>query len=210
MAKAIGRVLSVSLLASSLTACGGGLVGIGSAIAGATLPAARDQSADETRQIQLSAEVREIDELQRRILVTTDDGRSGTVLYDAATLVVQREVHIPIRDLNRGDRIVVRARQDSHGLVHAERIDVQQPVAPQDAPPPAAPVVQEHAGTVSRIDLENGSLVLATTAGTVTLWLPDDAPQATRDYFRRLRAGDDVRLEAAAAAAGRLEIYRFL
>ena len=51
-------------------------------------------------------------------------------------------------------------------------------------------------GRVGQIDYERGLFILQTQNGNYTVSLPYNPPQATVDYFRRLRTGDNVRLEA--------------
>jgi hypothetical protein len=70
------------------------------------------------------AEVVEVDELQRRIRVTTDDGRTGTVLYDGNTLVVREGQHVTVRTLAPGEPVVIQVER-SDGQLYAVRIDVQ-------------------------------------------------------------------------------------
>ena len=65
-------------LLSPVAGCGGGLAAIGSGVAGAALPAARGESSHPVHEGQVIGEVLELDELQRRIVLTTDDGRSGS------------------------------------------------------------------------------------------------------------------------------------
>lgn len=194
------RLVLVPALTLAATGCGTGLAAVGANVAGAALPAARGQDTDR----QISAEVREVDALQHRIVVTTDDGRTGTVRYDGATVVVLRQQHHPVSTLEPGDRVLIQARQDGQGQLVAVRIDVHQPVRAG-----AADVV-DVAGSVGRVDHEAGILVITTATGDVTVSIPATAPQATLDYFRGLRPGAAVRLEAVPAADGALEIHRFL
>jgi hypothetical protein len=194
------RGLAALILALPLAACGGGLAAVGAGVAGAALPSARSQQADEDRTVQVTGEVREVDELQQRILLTTEDGRSGSVRYDGGTLVVRDQQHYPVRTLARGDGVVVQARQDAQGVILAVRIDVHRP---------AAEARREIAGTVARLDVEEGSLAIATTEGEGTVWLPSDAPPELAERFRGLEEGEEVRLEVTPTASGRLYIHRF-
>lgn len=111
-------------LLSPVAGCGGGLAAIGSGVAGAALPAARGESSHPVHEGQVSGEVLELDELQRRIVLTTDDGRSGSLLYDANTIVVHQQEHHPIDFIRSGDRVVIQTRQEGNGPVMAVRIDV--------------------------------------------------------------------------------------
>jgi hypothetical protein len=194
------RRLAALALALPLAACGGGLAAVGAGVAGAALPAARSQQAEESREVQLTGEVREVDELQQRILLTAEDGRSGSVRYDGGTVVVRQQQHYPVRTLERGDGVVVQARQDAQGIIHAVRIDVHRP---------AAEARREVAGTVVRIEVDTRELVVATADGEVMVWLASDAPAELAERFSALAEGDDVRVEATPVAGGRLYIHRF-
>lgn len=195
------RFILAAVLGLATTSCGGGIAAIGASAAGAALPAARGQ---ETLR-QISAEVRDVDALQRRIQVTTEDGRTGTVRYDDATVVVRRQEHHPVTSLEPGDRVLIQARQDAQGQLTAARIDVHQP-----ARTAAIEAVRIVAGSIASIDHDEGFLVVTTEAGAVRVTVPATSPQATLDYFRRLVPGAAVRLEAVPAADETLEIHRFL
>ncbi|HSJ06380.1 MAG TPA: hypothetical protein VK936_06750 [Longimicrobiales bacterium] len=202
MTFAYTRVLAAValVLALPLAACGGGLAAVGAGVAGAALPSARTQQGEETREVRVTGEVREVDELQQRILLTTEDGRSGSVRYDGGTVVVRQQQQYPVRTLERGDGVVVEARQDPQGIIRAVRIDVHRA---------AADARREVAGTVIRIDAETRELVVGTEDGEVTVWLPSDAPTALAERFRALAEGDEVRVEATSVTGGRLFIHRF-
>ncbi|HEU5208389.1 MAG TPA: hypothetical protein VFU06_03175 [Longimicrobiales bacterium] len=136
------RSLLLLVLLVPATACGGGLAAIGSGVAGAALPAALGESKQAVQQGQVTGKLLELDELQQRIVLTTDDGRRGSVLYDSGTIVVYRQEHHPIDFLRAGDRVVVQTRQEGSGPVLAARIDVhRESGAAGDAsstPPPDA------------------------------------------------------------------------
>ena len=144
--QARGHVMRSSLLLLALflpaTACGGGLAAIGSGVAGAALPAALGESKQAVQEGQVTGKLLELDELQQRIVLTTDDGRSGSVLYDSGTIVVYRQERHPIDFLRPGDRIVVQTRRQDSGPVQAVRIDVHREIGAAEAatstPPPDA------------------------------------------------------------------------
>jgi hypothetical protein len=111
-------------LVLGLAGCSNPLVGIGSALAEVAFAGGQ---AERGERGQLVAEVMEIDELQRRVRLTTDDGRTGTVLYDDNTLVLRQEQRLTIRALQPGDRVVVEVEQDSGRNLVALRFDIQPP-----------------------------------------------------------------------------------
>jgi hypothetical protein len=122
------RLAALLVILVPATACGGGLAAIGSGVAGAALPAARGAPDEPVQEGQVTGELLEIDELQRRLVLTTDDGRSGSVLYDSDTKVVHRQEHHAIAFLERGDRVVIQTRQRGSGPVQAVRVDVHREV----------------------------------------------------------------------------------
>jgi hypothetical protein len=127
------RPAAVVLLALSTAGCSSPLLSLGGALADAAFANGRGERG------QLVAEVVEIDELQRRIRVTTEDGRTGSVLYDQNTLVVADDQrHVTVRALAPGDRILVQVEQDQNRNLYAIRIDLQ----PRE-PEPAAPETPE-------------------------------------------------------------------
>jgi hypothetical protein len=118
-----GRGLGVVLALSLGTAgCGSPLFNLGAtlgtALAESLLPAGSGERG------QLVAEIVEIDEVQRRIRVTTDDGRTGTVLYDTNTVVVRDDRHVTVKSLEPGELVVIQV-QEADGQVYATRLDVQ-------------------------------------------------------------------------------------
>jgi len=157
---------------------------------------------------QITAEVRTVNTQQRTIDVATEDGRTGAVRYDENTVVVYRNQQYPVTALERGDVVVMQV-QDVNGALYVQRVDVQQSVQDRDGTT-ATGDVRVFSGRVSQLDVSNGRFLLQTQNGNVTVSLPYNAPRATVDYFRRLRNGDTVSLEAVLLSATRAEIHRFL
>jgi hypothetical protein len=201
-----------------------GLVSLGSLLAEAALP---PRAGEQRQQGQLSAEVQEVDEIQRRIRVVTQAGQRGTLRYDTNTRVVRQQQNMPVDALQPGDRVLVQIEEDADQNVYATLIEVYQPAgqaapaaaqpAPQPVPVPVPPVpaeereaVREYRGTIESIDHDEGTFVLDTEDGRLTVLLPLNPPQATVSHFHRLRAGQAVRLEARSVASQRVEIHRFL
>jgi hypothetical protein len=159
------------------------------------------------QQGQVQVEIRSVDTRQQMIQVATQQGQTGGVRYDGNTIVVYRNQQYPVTALERGD-IAVMTVQDVQGVPYASRIDVQQS-ASENTGTGTGSVVQL-SGRISQVNQTNGTFIMTTQQGNLTVSLPYNPPQATLDYFRRLRNGDTVRLEVTPLGTGRAEIYRFL
>lgn len=198
-ARSGARVATLALLLGT-AACSGNTLGtIGDVLGGAAAPPAG-------REGQLSAEVRAVDTQARRIQVATSNGQTGWVLYDQNTAVIYRQQQYDVSALERGDVVLMQVQETSQGDMYVSRIDVQQSVQERTG----GGTVMQFAGRVAQIDYDRGRFVLQTQSGNYTVSLPYNPPQATLDYFRRLRTGDSVRLEATSLGEWRVEIYRFL
>jgi hypothetical protein len=117
-----GRLAGALALALTATACGGPLFSLGSSLGPTLVESLLPAGSGERGQ--LVAEVVEVDEVQRRIRVTTDDGRTGTVLYDTNTVVVRAQQHSTVKSLSPGEQVVIQVRE-MDGHVYASRLDVQ-------------------------------------------------------------------------------------
>jgi len=198
------RRMLLTLTAVAATAgCAGNTLGTLGEVLEAVLapPAAGAQD-------RVSVEIRALDTRQQLIQVATQEGQTGNVRYDANTVVVYQNQQYPVTALERGDLAVMQL-QEMQGALYTPRIDVQQSARDRAGAGGAGNVVQL-AGRVAQIDQNAGVFVLQTQQGNVTVALPRAAPQATVDYFRRLRNGDTVRLEAIPVSQTRVEIHRFL
>ena len=161
------------------------------------------------QQGQLSAEVQQVNTQQQTIQVATQDGQSGSIYYDQNTVVVYRQEQYPVTALERGDLVVLQVQETAQGSLYTNRIDVQTSVQERTGQTGTG-AVQQYSGRVGQIDQDRGLFVLQMQSGNVTVSVPYNAPQATIDYFRRLRAGDNIRLEATVVDGSTLQIYRFL
>jgi hypothetical protein len=124
-----GRRAGVLALALTATACGSPLFSLGSSLGPTLVESLLPAGSGERGQ--LVAEVVEVDEVQRRIRVTTDDGRTGTVLYDTNTVVVRAQQHTTVRSLSPGEQVVIQVRE-TDGHVYASRLDVQPAAEAED------------------------------------------------------------------------------
>jgi hypothetical protein len=203
----MGRTLAVTAAALVMTGCGavGALGGLGDVL-GTVIgqPSGGGQG-----QGQLEVEIQSVDTRQQLIQVATQDGRSGGVRYDANTAVWYRGQQFPVTALERGDVGVMQLVEVQGGL-YAQRVDVQQSVRDRTGQTGATGTVSQVAGRITRIDHSGGTFELEAQGGRLIVTLPYNPPQATLDYFQRLRAGNTVRLEVVPLTAGRAEVYRFL
>jgi hypothetical protein len=126
-----GRV-GVLVLGLGVGGCGSPLASLGTTLADVAFAEGRGERGERG---QLVAEVIEVDELQRRVRVTTEDGRTGTVLYDQNTLIVRDREHRTIRALEPGDVVLIQVEEDGNRNLYAVRIDVQ-PVEGATEPDP--------------------------------------------------------------------------
>jgi hypothetical protein len=196
------RVLTLGA-ALAMAGCGGNTLGaLGDILGGAVgQPGSANQG-------QLNVEVRGINAQQQVLQVRTQDGQTGNVRYDANTVVVYRNQQYPVTALEQGD-LATMTVQDVQGTLYASRIDVTQSVQDRTGTTDSGSLLQL-TGRVSQINQNTGTFIMQTQSGNVTVTLPYNPPQATLNYFRGLRNGDTVRLEATQTGTARVEIYRFL
>lgn len=176
---------------------------------------------------QILAEVAAVDPNRQLIQLRTQQGQTGQVLYDQNTLVVYQNQQYPATALERGDVAYFQLQQTQQGATYASRIDVQQSVQERNGQTTnngtynggtyggngtygGQQQYSQLSGTVGRIDYNQGWFELRTQSGTATVTLPYNAGDATTDYFRRLRTGQNVRLEGTPLGNGRVELFRFL
>jgi hypothetical protein len=195
----------VALLAAS--GCAGTNLGaLGDILGGAAgLPGSGSQGQ------QVVAEVQGVDTRQQLLQVRTQDGRTGSLLYDQNTLVVYQQQQYQVTNLDPGDVVAIQVQQTNQGAAYAARIDVQQTVQERTGQAGGtAGQLQQLTGRVGQVDQQRGWFTLQTSyAGTVTVTLPYNPGSATVQQFNRLRSGDSVRIEGTPVGSGRVELYRF-
>ena len=200
-----GVVLAAVLAASGCAS--GGLGPLGDILAGAAgLPGSGQQ-----QQGQVVAEIQGLDPQRRLIQVRTQNGQTGSLLYDQNTVVVYQQRRYEVANLERGDVVAIQVQQTNQGSPYASRIDVQQSVQERTGQTGGgAGQVQQFSGRVGQIDYQRGWFTLQTSyAGTVTVTLPYNPSSTVVSQFNRLRGGDSVRFEGTEVGNGRIELYRF-
>ncbi|MEX1184182.1 MAG: hypothetical protein WEF86_13200 [Gemmatimonadota bacterium] len=201
----IGGYAAALTVALFSTACGGNSLGALGDILGGAMGGGQAGA----QEGQLNVEIQQVNTQQQAIQVVTQEGQTGAVRYDQNTIVVYQQQQYPVTALERGDIVVMQVQQDAQGNLYTQRIDVQQSVQERTGNTGTGQV-QRFSGRVAQLDIDRGTFVLQTQNGNVSVTLPYNAPEATVDYFRRLRNGDNVSLEATPLGSGAVQIYRFL
>jgi len=205
--------MGASLLAAAGCAQMGGLGGAGGI--GDILGSVLGQGAGYGNQI--SGQIDGLDTRGQRIQVRTADGRSGVVYYDSRTRVVYGQQEYPVTALERGDVVNMRVQQDNQQNLYTDYITVQQSVRDQGNSGGygnggyGSQQVQRLDGTVSYVDVSRGQFEVRTPYNQrVLVRMPYNANAGDVDRFRRLRTGDNVRLEVVQSSSGQADFYRFL
>ena len=165
---------------------------------------------------EVRAEVLQVNPARREIRVRTYDGRDRVLTYDVnRTRVNYHGWDYTAENLESGDIIAFQtAPRDSN---YIETVRVQEPVQARKGATIARPVAPAPAprnvveGTVERIQYDMGVFDVRTRGGDlVTVSIPYRASAADIDSFRRLRNGDQVRLEGEFINRDNLQLSSFL
>lgn len=201
--KTIRGILTFAV-AAAFTGCGGGGA-LGTL--GDILTAGGGQGGSGT----VTAEVQEVREQQQQIIIATQDGQRGPVLYDQNTQVVYQNEQYPVNALERGDIVEMRIQEVQQGY-YTDRINVVQSVQERQGQTRDGTPSDVHRieGTIDRIDLNQWMFTLnMTQGGTLPVYLPSNAPASARDRLRQHRSGDYVRVEVRAISEERAELVRW-
>jgi hypothetical protein len=183
------------------TGCAGGLEALGDILAA---PGAGGQEGV------ITVEVQEVRQPSQEIIVRTQQGQQGPVLYDQNTQVVFQNQQYPVTALERGDVVDMRIQEIQQGY-YTDLIQVRTPVQDRQAGTgaPTAPDVYRVEGTLGAIDIQNWTFQLnMTQGGTVQVVVPAAATDA-RERLRQHQAGDYVRVEIRPLDQQRAELVRF-
>lgn len=187
MWKYMGSALALAL---ATTACsGGGLADVLGGVLGGDGGQAQSGTA--------TVEIQEVREQQQQIVVRTQDGQTGAVLYDANTQVVYNNERYPVRALEYGDVVDMRVQQVREGY-YTDLIEVRTPVQERQGGTRSSPApdVYRVEGTIGQVDVSRSMFTLnMTQGGTVSVFLPSNATTEMRDRLRAYQAGDYVRVE---------------
>jgi hypothetical protein len=185
--------IPVLAFALSVSACaGGGLGGLGDILGGGGQP----------RSGTLTVEIQEVQTSQQQILVATQDGQQGAVLFDQNTQVVYENQEYPVTALEYGDIVDMRVQEVQQGL-YTDLIQVRQSVQErrgETGPSSGAQTgVYQVEGTIGSVDTSEWMFTLnMTQGGTLPVYLPSNASASMRSRLEDYRSGDYVRVEVRA------------
>ncbi len=199
------RIAIGTVVFATLPGCAGNELGaLGEVLGGVLNPA----GAGGAQQAQARVEIQGVNASQRSIQVTTDQGETGTVLYDQSTVVVYQQQQYPPTALERGDIAIMQLQRIDQGI-YVSRIDVEQSVQERGGQT-ASGQLREMYGRVGQVDLRRGFFDLQAQDRTYTVFVSSGAGAANVEFFNRLRTGDTVRIEGRVTDVGRVELYRFM
>ena len=148
---------------------------------------------------EIRAEVVQVTPNRNEIQVRSDDNRTRVLRYDPTrTRVTYQGRDYSVENLEAGDIIAFQTQPRDSTI---DTIRVQQPVQARAASTSGRPATgltrgEVLEGIVDRIDFDRGIFDIRTRdRGIVTVALPFNARTSDVDAFRRLRNGDNVRLE---------------
>jgi hypothetical protein len=156
-------------------------------------------------------EVDWVDTRRQEIELRASFGQRTRLQYDSRTQVSYRGQRYSVRSLQTGDRIAAQVERSRQGESYARQIEVEERARDDGRDGGSGQVGSARFdGEVGWVDTERGRFQLRSSRGTYTVSLPYDASRSMVDRFRRLRAGDDVRIQGELLGNGRIELERFL
>jgi hypothetical protein len=158
-------------------------------------------------------EVEYVDSRAREIEVRTDRGRTAILRYDDRTQVIYRQRNYSVSNLERGDYIAARVRQERDGKDYTDTITVRESVQDRSgsARGGSRGGYDQVDGRVEYIDPRRGNFELRDSRNRmVIVSVPFNAPRQVMDRFNRLREGDSVRIEGRSVGNDRFELENFL
>ena len=147
----------------------------------------------------------------QQIGLTTSDGQTVALLFDANTKVVYQNQLYPVTALERGDEVVVRVQSTQNGGYYTDSVFVTRSVTGSSGSASGGSAsVQALQGTVRQIDRNNGLFALETGNGVMlTVSLPYNVTANDASRFRNLRTGEHVRLYGVYLNNTRVELRQF-
>lgn len=199
------RIAPVLVAAATLAGCSGG--GLGDVLGGVLTGGGTGQGQAGT----LTVEVQEVRQQQQQIIVRTEDGQQGAVLFDNQTQVIYNNENYPVTALEYGDVVDMRVQEVQQGL-YTDLVQVRTPVQERQGGSGGTtdPNVYQMEGTIGSINLSQSTFTLnMTQGGTVEVYLPSNASRTMRDRLRDYRAGDYVRVQIRPVSETRAELIRW-
>jgi hypothetical protein len=169
----------------------------------------------ELGQDEFVAEVERLDTSSREIHLRPNDSRTRVVGYSTEARVMYRGREYPVTQLEAGDIVAMRLRQDSRGNSYTDLIRVQESIQDRnqrrgDGASPGRGI-QTLDGRVEQLDFQRSSFeIRGQSRERVIVSLSDNARRSDVDRFRALRSGDYVRVEGRFLNRERFELDSFL
>jgi hypothetical protein len=169
----------------------------------------------ELGQDEFVAEVERLDTSSREIHLRPNDSRTRVVGYSTEARVMYRGRDYPVTQLEAGDIVAMRLRQDSRGNSYTDLIRVQEGIQDRnqrrgDGANPGRGI-QTLDGRVEQLDFQRSSFeIRGQSRERVIVSLSDTARRSDVDRFRALRSGDYVRVEGRFLDRERFELENFL
>jgi hypothetical protein len=169
----------------------------------------------ELGQDEFVAEVERLNTSSREIHLRPNDSRTRVVGYSAEARVMYRGREYPVTQLEAGDIVAMRLRQDSRGNSYTDLIRVQESIQDRNQPrgdgASAGRGIQTLDGRVEQLDFQRSSFeIRGQSRERVIVSLSDNARRSDVDRFRALRSGDYVRVEGRFVDRERFELENFL
>jgi hypothetical protein len=169
----------------------------------------------ELGQDEFVAEVERLDTSSREIHLRPNNSRNRVIGYTTDARVVSRGREYPVTQLEAGDIVAMRLRQDSRGNSYTDLIRVQE--SSQDRNQSRGAIVRHGTGMqtvdgrVEQLDFQRSSFeIRGQSSERVIVSLSDNARRSDVDRFRALRSGDYVRVEGRFLNRERFELDSFL
>ena len=157
---------------------------------------------------EIVGEVINVDNRSREIEIRADSGRTSMVRYDNNTQVLYRQRTYPVANLERGDYVAARVQQDRDGRYSTNTISVRE--SAQDRGTVVGSRLDRIEGRVEYVDSGRGTFELRDSRNRLVVVAVDfNGPKAVTDRFKRLRNGDQVRIEGRSVSVDRFELASF-
>jgi hypothetical protein len=155
-------------------------------------------------------EVRRIDTRNREIQLRTDGGRNVDVSYDNRTRVTYRQKDYDVTNLEPGDYVAMRTDRDRDGRLYTDQVTVRESAQDRGGRGRGIGRLDAVEGTVEYIDARRGTFDIRNRQNRlVIVTIPDNAPRSVSDRVKRLREGDNVRVEGRFITQDRFELENF-
>jgi hypothetical protein len=159
---------------------------------------------------ELVAEVAGLDIRYRELTLRPSSGPARLVGYHDDTRMIYRGREYPVTQLDVGDIVALKVKQDSRGRFYADLIRVEESIRDRRAARPERRL-ERLEGTVEVLDRPRGTFEIREPSGSrVVVSLPHNARRPDIDKVQRLRTGDYVRLEGRFIHPDRFELDAFV